>query len=139
MSMDRGASVTLVNLTPHNIVICDENCKPILLIPRSGTVARVKQTRKIIKTIRVRGIRIQKSNAEAELVEVEVPISRNEYGEVEGLPEPREGVYYIVSMMVAQALPHRRDLLIPDTGPDSACRDENGRIIGVKYLQYCGR
>ena len=121
------SGVSLINLTPHDIVIADENCQPMLVIPRhtGSSPARVRQQRVKVGEITVNGVRI--------------PISRSEYGEVEGLPEPQPGVYYIVSMFVAQALPHRTDLLVPDTGPGSACRDEKGRIVGVKYLMTLAR
>jgi len=42
-----------------------------------------------------------------------VDIYENVYGEVTGLPEFEEGTYYVVSAMVRQALPHRKDLLSP--------------------------
>lgn len=119
----KSKPVTLINLTPHDITICDQNCRPILIIPRhvGSSPARVKQRRVKIGEITVNGVRI--------------PISRSEYGEVEGLPDPQPDVYYIVSIIVAQALPERGDLLVPDTGPGSVCRDSQGRIVGVKYLQ----
>lgn len=56
------------------------------------------------------------------------------YGSITGLPDPQAGQYYIVSMMVAQALPDRADLLVPGTGPaDEAIRD-NGQIVAVTRL-----
>lgn len=35
--------------------------------------------------------------------------------EIIGLPEPKAGTYYIVSKMVAQACPKRKDLIFPGT------------------------
>jgi len=46
---------------------------------------------------------------------------------VENLPDPPEGVYYIVSLAVAQAA-RRPDLLVPD----DMVRDEQGRILGCR-------
>jgi len=51
------------------------------------------------------------------------------YGKVEGLPEKKEGIFYIVSGLVKSALPERKDLLAPDT--NRAIR-ENGKILGVQ-------
>ena len=129
-------AITLINLTPHDIIITDENCNPILVIPRhvGRSPARVRQERKIIGKIRTSSIGLD-DQKQIRMKDVEIQISRNEYGEVEGLPDPIPGVYFIVSLMVAQALPERGDLLVPDTGPGSACRDSQGRIVGVKYLQ----
>jgi hypothetical protein len=54
--------------------------------------------------------------------------------DVEGLPEPEDGVIYITSSLVAGKLPSRPDVLAPDTGP-TAVRDENGHIVAVNRLQ----
>lgn len=52
------------------------------------------------------------------------------YGQVEGLPEPVAGTYYIVSAMVLAACKDRSDLVAPATG-HPACVRENGRIVSV--------
>jgi hypothetical protein len=55
------------------------------------------------------------------------------YGEIEGLPEVKEGVFVIVSLLVRQvntASPNpRKDLVSPDTG--ASCIRENGVIKSV--------
>lgn len=51
------------------------------------------------------------------------------YGGIEDLPEPQEGVIYIVSKMVHD-MSTRQDIIYPDTGP-SALRDEQGMIVSV--------
>lgn len=56
-------------------------------------------------------------------------ISRVEFGQVENLPEPQEGVIYIVSGMVAAAA-KRPDVVSPATGHPEAVR-ENGQIVSV--------
>lgn len=63
-------------------------------------------------------------------------ISKVFYGEIENLPEPEDGVYYIVSAMVLAAnnskpkYRRRGDLVSPATGhPD--CKRENGFIVSV--------
>lgn len=56
------------------------------------------------------------------------------YKEITGIPEPKEGIKYIVSMVVAQAntkLTHpRNDLVCPDSGK-SCLRNEKGMITAV--------
>lgn len=42
-----------------------------------------------------------------------VPVAVVTFGDVKGLPEPREGVVYIVSGLVLAAVPHRADVVAP--------------------------
>lgn len=59
-----------------------------------------------------------------------IPITETKFGEVENLPEFKEGVFYIVSQMVKNALPNRKDLLVPT----ETVRDRAGRVIGCRSL-----
>ena len=59
-----------------------------------------------------------------------IDIYENTYGEVTGLPEFKEGVFYVVSAMVRQALPNRKDLL----SPGQLIRSEAGQPIGCLGL-----
>lgn len=104
----------LVNLTPHPIVIRRPNGAEIV-IPPSGTVARVSSTPGVLIT------------------EDPVPIySAPSWGPVEGLPDPADGTVYVVSTLGAARVPHRTDVVSPGTGPqDGAVRDENGKIVAV--------
>lgn len=52
------------------------------------------------------------------------------YGEVEGLPQPQEDVYLIVSAMVLSAST-RNDLVAPATGHPDTKRNEKGHIVSV--------
>src|SRR5574343_221823 len=61
---------------------------------------------------------------------VAVRVFTRSYGTVEGLPDSKPGIGYIVSQIVAQALPTRFDLFFPG----DLLRDENGNIIGCKNL-----
>lgn len=57
-----------------------------------------------------------------------LPLVARTFGGVTGLPEPKSGVAYIVSQIVADACPDRTDLLVPalvDRGPD-------GQVIGCR-------
>ena len=104
----------LVNLTPHEIVLVRGDAR--IVIPPSGVVARVATARRVVATLEVDG--------------VEIPVNRVEFGQVENLPEPSEGTFYLVSSLVAQALPGREDLLVPD----DTVRDERGQIVGARAL-----
>jgi len=109
--------IYLVNLTPHEIKIVGEDGKTRLVIPPSGSVARVKAEQTIVGF--VNGI----------------PVVRTTFGDVEGLPEPQPNTLYIVSSLVAQACSSRDDVVAPDTSPQGVVRDEKGQIIGVRRFQ----
>lgn len=96
----------IMNLTPHAIVLPDRTIEP------SGQVARCSE------------ITIPVSMFDG----VEIVVRR--YGEVTGLPEPQDGVLYVVSMLVRMARPDRHDLV----SPGDLIRDNAGKIIGCKNL-----
>lgn len=118
--------MSLVNLTPHPIVLISPGGGNVT-IPPSGTVARVGTTP---------GEHLTDYTAE---VGSPVPIlAPDEWGDVEDLPEPREGVAYIVSALVGLAMEggDRTDLVMPGTAPaDLPERDAQGRITGVRVLK----
>lgn len=98
-----------INLTPHDIKLNDGT-----VYPATGKIARVANT----------------------FSNFCCGISKVFYGEIENLPEPEDGVYYIVSAMVLAAnnskprCRRRGDLVAPATGhPD--CKRENGFIVSV--------
>lgn len=102
----------LVNLTPHAITVISDDDEKFEITP-SGTVARV-------------------ATHKTQVAEIDgIPVYRQTFGEVEGLPAPEQGVCYVVSALVLSALNGARpDVLAPDTG--AAVRDEAGRILGVR-------
>lgn len=101
MVVNRLLIMEFINLTPHIIVLNDGREFP------SAGIARV-------------------ANSFTEIVD---DICHVEYGEVEGLPEPKTNTMYIVSQMVLNAS-NRTDLVAPATGhPD--CVRENGFIKSV--------
>jgi hypothetical protein len=108
----------LINLTPHNVTIFDANDVTITLA--SQGIARVDTTEQELQPL-------------GNIPLVSAPIM----GPVTGLPEPAEGVGYIVSLMVLQHpdVAGRRDVFAPATGPKHhVVRDEQGRIAGVTRL-----
>ena len=102
----------LINLTPHTINIVNDDGNPIVNVPASGSLARCKQVETVVG--KVDGIQI----------------TRQEFGEVEGLPGPADNVMYIVSRLVKAACPDRDDVVTP--GP--LVRDDSGQPIGCKGL-----
>ena len=98
------------NMTPHKIDIVDNEGRIIKSFPSEGKI-RISTNTKRCGTIEG------------------VPLTETEFGECE-LPERKEGIYYIVSLLVCQAHPNRPDLLIVN----ETIRDEDGRIIGCQSL-----
>ena len=102
------------NLTPHpvNLVLGGQT----ITLPPDGTPPRVSTTETPAGTVAVNG--------------VQVPIVQVGTGDLVGLPDQQPGVLLVVSRMVAEAAPHRRDLLIPH----GLVRDDAGRVIGCSAL-----
>ncbi len=98
-----------VNLTPHSLTV-----EGLGTLPASGIVARVAVTQCDIGTRG--GIRLRTAVK----------------GDVTGIPSPADGVCYIVSGMVLDALAGSRkgDVVAPDTGADAI--RENGQIVAVR-------
>lgn len=101
-----------INLTPHTVNIIAEDGSELLAIYASGDLARVSAETVVAGNIDG------------------ITITSTRYGEVQGLPEPQEGVAYIVSALVAQRVHGREDVFVPS----ESVRDSNGRIIGCRSL-----
>jgi len=115
--------LNIVNLTPHPLNLMPEGPDgPVVTIPPSGQVARCAVNRVQVDiellTITVDGIAI--------------PVNQTRFGEVTGLPDPQPDTIFVVSAVVAQAVPNRPDVFIVD----DAIRDEQGRIIGARALAH---
>ena len=107
--------IKLVNLTPHTVSIASESGEIVRKIEPTLPSARVNST--AVKGAPIDGVLF------VETV----------FGQVENLPEPKEDTIYIVSQIVIAALPARRDLVRPDTGP-TCVRDAEGKIVAVRAL-----
>lgn len=99
----------LVNLTPHPVTVVGTDEIVMLTIPPSGQVLRLPE------------ITSPAGNVEG------VPLVRKSLDPAAELPPREEGVYYIVSLPVAQAV-RREDFLVPD----DVVRDEEGRVVGCR-------
>jgi hypothetical protein len=120
---------TLINLTPHSISVFAADGKTLLVtVPPSGEVARVSVSR--VET----GVVPIESDAAALLRRdplAGVPVFVGTYGAITGLPAPSFGTIYVVSAMVRQAVPTRRDVL----SPGELIRDAAGQPLGCRGLE----
>ena len=109
----------IVNLTPHALNLMPSGpTGPVVTIPPSGQVARCAVDRVQVDTVTVDGI--------------SVPVNQTRFGSVSDLPDPQPDTIFVVSALVAQAVPERQDVYIVD----DAVRDEQGRIIGARALAH---
>lgn len=101
----------IINLTPHTVTVNGT------AIPPDGRVPRVGEVVEPAGEITLPG------GATAPVVTVRP-------GAVEGLPAPQPDTMLIVSRMVAEAAPERRDLVVPH----GLVRDGQGRVVGCAQL-----
>jgi len=99
----------IINKTPH----------PVNVITVNGTITFQKSD----DPIRLSSDETQTGTVNA------IPVFSVEYGSG-NMPEPKNGVAYIVSALVKNAYPERPDLLIPH----GLVRDAEGNITGCKGL-----
>jgi hypothetical protein len=105
--------MSVINMTPHPITICNTDGEVVRVYPKGEFTIRLA-----VKTVG------------GDPLPDGTPTSKTEFGQPEGLPEFQEGVFYIVSQIVKNALPERTDLLVPA----EVVRDEAGAIVGCKSL-----
>jgi len=108
----------IVNCTGEHLIGLKCGDGKILSIPYSGSSARVNFEQEEVGEID--GVKIYK-NGEAE---------------VKGLPDPQEGVVYVVSRLVAEYV-RRKDVVCPNTAPGHVDRDEYGMPKAVdSFITY---
>jgi hypothetical protein len=93
-----------INLTPHTI---NEVTTGLNIAP-SGIVARISTSKKRVAE------------------HCGVPIFHTSLGELEGLPEPVDGVVYIISALALNTVKDRLDVV----SPGNLQRNEQGKPIG---------
>jgi hypothetical protein len=111
-----NVEVTLVNCTPHEIILCASDGTKLRSVPASGSVARCATERTVVGSFVFQGMMI--------------PVATVKLGAVTGLPAPRPGTIYIVSAIAGAACKTagRTDVVLVD----DAVRDSEGRVIGCK-------
>jgi hypothetical protein len=126
--------MTIINATPHTITILNKEAG--ITQDAKKQFLGTKETIVVLKEIPTSGIipRVSMSNSPAGEIDG-IPVETVIYGEIEGLPEYQEGIYYIVSGLVAAAASKqgRTDCL----APGAIVRDEANpsSILGCLFLQ----
>jgi hypothetical protein len=124
----------IINATPHTITILNKEAG--ITQDEKKQFLGNKEAIVVLKEIPASGIlpRVKMSNEPAEPIDG-IPVETVIYGEIEGLPEYQEEVYYIVSGLVAAAAAKigRVDCL----APGALVRDKNNPslILGCLFLQ----
>lgn len=104
--------MAIINLTPHDVTLLDEDNKVVEVFPASGEVLR-------LGTVDL-GSQVIVGVGRVDLVE---------FGHLNNPPKPKINTWYIVSLPCALSRP-RSDFLVPYM----EVRDDQGRIIGCKSL-----
>lgn len=116
---------TLVNLTGREIVVVKENGEEKLVLPKGKKTARTKIADRFLGEVRDG--------------DIAVDVVSYDYEKVDGLPEPRPGITYVVSWAVLQALVtegiKRPDVVAPDTTAGSVVRGDKGFVVGVRRFR----
>jgi len=111
--------MNIINLTPHQLNLMPAGPDgPMVVIPTSGTVARCTTSRMQVGAINING--------------VSVPINRTQFGAVDGLPDPQPDTIFIVSSVVAQAVP---DLLQRNIQQECLLFDKLGRTCSLSMMR----
>lgn len=106
--------IMLKNLTPHEVkIITDEGA---IVVKPSGIIARCEEHEELAGEL------------------AGIPVTKIVMGEVVDLPTEEEGVVLIVSHIVLQACPERKDLV----KPGKQVRNAAGDIIGCLSLCVLG-
>ena len=106
----------VINATPHEINLANQEGEVVKTYSPSGLVVRV-ETRSVVV-----------DNLDG------FPVTASEFGEVKGLPDQEEGTVYIVSLLVANALKGKRNDIVSPLTDGSAIR-KDGQVIAVKGFQ----
>ena len=106
----------LKNLTPHDVCIFKLN----------GTVPDLDVVIEAGEEVARVSCEYIKVDKKVDGIDLYRPV----FGEVTGLPEYSEGVYLLVSAMVREALPLRKDLV----SPGQLLRNDKGEVIGCLGL-----
>ena len=114
-------NILIVNKTPHPITLVLEDGAKITLEPVLPT-PRVSSS-----SVKTASYTITDGEGTEHVITREAPT----FGEIVDLPEPEEGVIYVVSMLVAARAKGRTDLV----SPGRQLRNEAGQVIGCAGLQ----
>ena len=122
----------LVNVNTNNTsitsdVIIDDKTVFVNLTPHAVVLKKVDGT---LETIPSSGVARVSTSFEVQRIVRGVIVGETTYGEITGLPEPKEDTLYIVSLPLLKAAPDRTDLVVPY----DCVRNEKGL---VEYANSC--
>jgi hypothetical protein len=106
-------NIKIINATPHDIDLFDDSGKKVLRTFKHNENAL---------------IRMEEDRESADSIDGVKTIELS-FGKA-NVPEEKEGTFYIVSNLIANAHPNRRDLLTPAL----SVRDKDGNIVGCRAL-----
>lgn len=102
----------IINKTPHAVYLLNKDGTVLRVFPKSNGMIRVKET-------------------VTDLNDIDgIPICSTKWSKTIDVPDYVEGIYYIVSQLVKNAMPRRKDFLTPK----GAVRDDEGNVIGCTRL-----
>ena len=102
----------IINKTPHAVYLLKEDKSILRMFPKSNGMIRVKENVKQLEPIDG------------------IPVCSTSWGKTNEVPDYVEGTFYIVSQLVKNALPKRKDFLTPK----GAVRDDKGNLLGCLRL-----
>lgn len=108
----------LLNLTPHVINLLTNTGDIVAIEPLNDTPARVSATLKDCGVFEANGLAFNHTE--------------QEFGDIINLPEEQEGTFFIVSRIVADAAPERKDLAIVN----DLVRDEQGLVSHARSISF---
>ena len=118
----------IINYTPHDVVVVDENGNARETVPYSGYVARAEQAKKLAYFIN--GIPVMKSTFSNPRVN-EMAEDRKTIVSTMEMTPPEDGVYYVVSLAFYNAVKEEGKRSVDDLLITSgAVRDAEGKVIG---------
>ena len=117
MTHVESTTSVLVNATPHPCTFFDANGQAVGSVPPSGITPRL-------------GTEDMGPAGGVDVAGHVIGVVGVRYSDLVGLPEPVDGTYYIVPLLVALARPDRPDLLVPH----EQVRNESGTVLGCRSL-----
>jgi hypothetical protein len=113
--------MNFINLTPHPIALNDGRVFSNIIIGHTPEGKPIVQAARVAATF-------SEPN--------ELGIVTQKFGEITDLPEPQDGVMYVVSLLVLDAAKAvgRKDCVAPASGHPLTIRNEQGHIVSVPYF-----
>jgi len=113
-----NTELNIINLTPHDIHLCDESGKVIKTFEKTGNIERaeVEYTDDIVLTDIITIKKVNYNKPDKSFIS----------------DEKNENTYYIVSTIVKEYYKDRKDVLCPG----NMVRDDEGNIKGCTFFTY---